>query len=89
MQATLYKGVYVGPTLEGVIRQGDVTDICRVDLEARVTDHNGQPVQLTTWEVRQRGAQVDDDWWQIDRLDVVIPGHEQPAISELRAILGA
>jgi hypothetical protein len=68
MQSTLFKGVYIGPTLESVIRQGDVTDICQVTFDVK-----GHPFE--TWEVRPRKARLDDDWLSVTRDEVVIPGH--------------
>lgn len=86
MQSTIYQGVYVGPTMEGVIRQGDVTTIARVDFSALTTVGRARQA-FTIWEAKPRNATVYDAWLPVDRLDVVIPGHEQPAVSELRAML--
>lgn len=65
MQSRLHKGVYIGAPLVDV-KPGALVEICQVSGDF--------PECWQAWEVRPRGAGVEDDWTEVDRLDLVIPG---------------
>lgn len=79
MQSTLYNGLYIGPevrTSQVTLKPGRLVQIAHIEVAPG----------YEYWEAAHMRAKPEYDWPRIDRLDVVIPGHEREA-DQLRMLL--
>jgi hypothetical protein len=79
MKSTIYQGLYFGPGIRAgkvKLMPGILVKIAHVEV-APGYDY---------WEAANLKARMSDEWPKVDRLDLVIPGHETEA-DQLRLLL--